>query len=114
MPVGRGRSAAQEARGAQVLVDVGQWMPKPPPEMRQFDRCEGVAWSSRGYHASGTEIVRPSARATVKESSPTSTFVMRSPGPGSEVVIPRLEKEDVVLLDQTLDPREFADRKYSR
>ena len=39
------------------------------PINRQCSRSAGVACDSRGYHASGTEIVRPSTRSTVSSVS---------------------------------------------
>ena len=35
----------------------GQWMPYPPPAMRQFFRCAAVALSNRVNQASGTVVL---------------------------------------------------------
>ena len=51
----------------------GQWIPWPPPINSQFSLSCWVAWSSLGYQANGTEIVRPSASSAVRVSSVTAT-----------------------------------------
>src|SRR5688572_2483706 len=78
-------------------------MPKPPPATRQFARCEGVAASRRGYHTSGTEIVRPSRRSTTRVSSVKRTLLTRSPGLTSEVRIPRLQQLGLALSHQSVN-----------
>jgi hypothetical protein len=39
----------------------GQWTPPPRPIRRYRSRSWRVPWARRGYHASGTTTVRPSA-----------------------------------------------------
>src|SRR5271165_3153711 len=48
-------------------------MPYPPPATFQLRRCWVVAWNSRGYQVSGTEMVRPSFKRTLSESSSKDT-----------------------------------------
>src|SRR5437762_10284607 len=55
----------------------GQWIPSPRPIRLHVERSSTVAWPRRGYHARGTEIVRPSLKSTVSVSSVVSTFVAR-------------------------------------
>jgi hypothetical protein len=54
-----------------------QCTPCPVPIVSKFWRCSGVAFDRRQDHASGTLIVRPSARWAVIRSSVTSTAVIR-------------------------------------
>src|SRR6266511_2901753 len=82
-------------------------MPKPPPATLQFARCVGVADSRRGYHTSGTEIVRPSRRSTTRASSVNDTLLTRSPGLTSEVLIPRLHQPGLVLRHQPQNSAQF-------
>lgn len=49
----------------------GQWIPSPSPIRRQWLRSSGVAWTRRGYQASGTETTRPSLISAVSASSVT-------------------------------------------
>ncbi len=56
----------------------GQWMPYPPPATFQLRRCSVVAWNNRGYQVSGTEMVRPSFRRTLSESSSKDTHATLS------------------------------------
>jgi hypothetical protein len=51
-----------------------QWMPTPRPIRRQRFRSDDDACDKRGYHASGTEMLRPSLRSTQSVSSETATF----------------------------------------
>jgi hypothetical protein len=51
----------------------GQWMPTPLPIRRHRLRSWRVPWTRRGYHASGTTTVRPSARSTASLSAVTLT-----------------------------------------
>src|SRR5439155_8626389 len=81
----------------------GQWMPKPPPAIRQFERCAGLAERRRGYQTSGTEMVRPSSRSTTSSSSVKRTSLTRSPGLTSEVLIPRLQQLRLLLDQQSLN-----------
>jgi hypothetical protein len=56
----------------------GQWMPYPPPATRKFLRWAGDALSNRGYHASGTVMVRPSRSDTLNVSFVNLTPANRS------------------------------------
>ncbi len=78
-------------------------MPNPPPVFRQLSLCADVALSSLGNHASGAEIVLPSARSTIKLSSEKRTAFTASPGLGSEEVIPRLQAFTVMDSHDSLD-----------
>src|SRR5262245_29819031 len=53
----------------------GQWIPWPPPINRQEVRSFAVPCTRRGYQASGTAMVRPSASSTDKVSAVTFTCV---------------------------------------
>src|SRR5689334_61866 len=79
----------------------GQWIPSPRPINRQWRRSVGVACTSRGYHARGTAIDRPSTRSTVSVSSLTITRAARA-GQCSigEVLIPRPQELRLVGADQ--------------
>src|SRR5437868_812565 len=55
----------------------GQWIPWPRPISRQCWRSAGVPASSRGYHARGTLIVRPSLISTVRASSVSVTVAIK-------------------------------------
>jgi len=57
----------------------GQWIPYPAPAIWKRLSCSGVACKSRGNHASGAQIVRPSASAAQTESCVHDTFTIRSP-----------------------------------
>lgn len=54
----------------------GQWTPSPWPIRRQLLRSLGVAWTKRGYQASGVEMTRPSLRSAMSVSSVTVTSCM--------------------------------------
>ena len=86
-------------------------MPNPPPQSSHFFRCSGEAWRRRGNQASGAEIVRPSANRAAMDSPSMITSTIRSPGLGSEVAMPSLQKISCVRSNQTLDPREFGRAK---
>jgi hypothetical protein len=79
----------------------GQWIPWPPPAISHRWRCSGVALNKRGYHAKGTEMVRPSMRLTVKRSSSTETAFTRSSVLGAEVAMPCLQELCLVGTNQT-------------
>ena len=86
----------------------GQWIPYPPPATFQFALCRGVAWSSRGYHASGTIIVRPSRRSTRSESLVHRTSLTRSPGCTSIFFIPPLKQFGLMSSQYSLDFAQFT------
>ena len=77
----------------------GQWIPWPAPISRQLRLSAGVACTSLGYQANGTEMVRPSERSAIRASSVTS----KSLASGNELVNLFFEHaEDFVI-------RELAD-----
>jgi len=77
--------------------------------IRHVARSSAVPWASRGYHASGTEIVRPSLRSTVSVSSVTTTFVAAGTAMSvSEEVIPSLQELFAMVPDDLFDPSDFS------
>src|SRR5258706_6168333 len=86
-------------------------MPYPAPETTKLLRCAGVAWSNRGYHASGVLNVRPSARSTVSVSSSIRTALIFSPALGSKVRIPCLHEALPMLHDDPFDHTQFVCRE---
>src|SRR5437762_13783742 len=87
-------------------------MPCPLPTSRQLERSREVACVSRGYQARGTEMLRPSARSTVRVSSVTLT----SSAPGIsistvEVRMPCLQEGETMLLDELLNPADLCAAK---
>jgi hypothetical protein len=72
---------------------------------RQRPRSSGVPCQSRGYHAKGTDNVRPSASETVKASSVTETS--RADGAWISIVeelIPIPQQYLLMVQDDLLDP----------
>src|ERR1700731_4177103 len=67
-------------------------MPYPAPAIFQFLRCSSVACSSFGYQARGTEMIRPSFRATESESAENVTFATRSSALNPKIPLPFLLK----------------------
>src|SRR6266550_628915 len=78
-------------------------MPKPAPAICQWLRCSGVAFRRRGYHASGTLTIRPSARSTTSNSSVRRTPTIRSAALGFEVFIPSSKQMFLMLDDKPFD-----------
>src|SRR5205085_12385526 len=79
-------------------------MPWPPAISRQDARSSALACARRGYHNTGTAMVRPSASSTVKVSSLTSTPVARAIRLlTAEELMPALQQVLLVLLDQFPD-----------
>jgi hypothetical protein len=71
---------------------------------RQLAHSAGVPFSKRGNQASGTVIVRPSARSTARESSVTLTFcAVTSLRSVSEILMPCLQQQTCVVRNQPLD-----------
>ena len=71
---------------------------------RQLAHSAGVPFSKRGNQASGTVIVRPSARSTARESSVTLTFsAATSLRSVSEIPMPCLRQQTCVVRNQLLD-----------
>ena len=76
----------------------GQWRCLPPAMICQVPRSSGVAWSSRGYQASGTAILRPSDSLACSVSSPNCSSV--APGTSKlvvEIAMPGLHRSVVKL-----------------
>jgi hypothetical protein len=77
-------------------------MPSPRAIRVQFSRSADVPWSSRGNHAKGTEILRPSESSTLKASSDAVTDVASGITVSlAEVVIPGLQQVLGVLVHET-------------
>ncbi len=75
---------------------------------RQLPRSFGVAQASLGYHAKGTESVRPSLSSTVKVSSFTVRFsIFGTCNSTAEVGIPRLHEVRTLFLDDSLNTTDF-------
>src|SRR5437588_9516931 len=90
----------------------GQWMPRPPPSSRQDSRSSAEACASRGYQASGAEMVRPSASSTDRVSSLTSTWVASASRVSTtKELIPALQQLLPMLLDQLTDSVESLFQK---
>src|SRR6266540_606870 len=72
--------------------------------MHQFFRWAAVALNKRGYQASGTVIVRPSRRPTLKVSCVNFTSVTRSSAVSAKMPMPSLQECRLMLSDQFLKP----------
>ena len=66
----------------------GQWMPCPAAQGSHVARSCGTSCLSRGYHSSGTAILRPSLRSTSSQSSVTRTSSTRLSGFTASVLMP--------------------------
>jgi hypothetical protein len=85
-------------------------MPSPSPMNRQFARSAWFPWARRGYHVTGTEIVRPSTRWTTSVSSVTDTCCARASQisiGGGEVLMPSSQKMLFLRNDQAFNLIEF-------
>src|SRR5271157_4538549 len=83
-------------------------MPSPLAIKRQLLRSSGVACKSLGYHATGTEIVRPSSSSTVILSSVTTTFLaVAGRISTAKVVIPLPQQMLSVLLNKSVQPSDL-------
>src|SRR5262245_32365219 len=79
-------------------------MPSPRAISCQLRRSAELAWSNRGYHAKGAEILRPSVNSTVKVSSVTATAVARGMVASvAEIAIPGLQQFRRVLVHEAGD-----------
>src|ERR1700681_4615416 len=80
-------------------------MPQPAPAMVQFRNDSGCASARLGYQASGTLIVRPSIKSTMRESSSMRTPLTRSSVETDKVLIPRLleaaQLDDDLITDRS-------------
>ena len=65
----RARTGAPPVPSAEVLVDIRPMDAVAAPATCQFLRGFRVALNKRGYHASGTVMVRPSRKPTLEVSS---------------------------------------------
>lgn len=89
-----------------------QWMPEPRPIRRQRFRSADDACDNRGYHASGTEMLRPSLKSTESVSSDTVTFCANGASNSTaEVLIPCLHQFDSVISHQRFNPCNLDARK---
>jgi hypothetical protein len=79
-------------------------MYSPSPMIRRSRRCSSVACKSLGYHASGTIIVRPSARWTISSSPIADTSMARGTCSTAEEVIPSLDEFYLMFDDEPFDP----------
>src|SRR5262245_9718120 len=75
----------------------------PSPSNSQCCRSAGDPCTRRGYHASGTIRLRPSARSTVNLSSVTVTCTMPGSVSSTKVVMPRLKESYLVLHHKSCD-----------
>jgi hypothetical protein len=84
-------------------------MPSPLAIKRQLLRSSVVACNSLGYHAIGTEIVRPSSSSTVTLSSVTTTFLaVVGRISTAKVVIPVPQQILSVLLNKSVQPSDLG------
>ena len=82
----------------------GQWMPRPLPISRQRFRSSVVPCESRGYHATGAEIARPSVSSTQSVSSLTRTCAAAGTCVSAvEEFIPAFQQVLLILYDKSLD-----------
>src|SRR5258706_14408666 len=72
-------------------------MPSPLPSISQRLRCAEEPVVRRGYHRTGTEMVRPSVRWTMSSSSVTRTSRARAMEVLTEVLMPYLQKTEPVV-----------------
>jgi len=92
----------------------GQWIPRPPPISRQEFRSSGAACKSRGYHAKGTTIVRPSVSSAERLSSVTLTSAASTSRASTlEELIPSLQELLSVLFDKLSNLIDFFARETS-
>jgi hypothetical protein len=83
----------------------GQWIPTPGPINSHRSRSRGEPWTSRGYHRSGTETVRPSRKSTTSARAVTrADFASAVSISGLEVLIPRLQQLSLVFTNEAFDP----------
>ena len=80
----------------------------PSPSNCQCCRSAGDPCTRRGYHASGTTRLRPSARSTVNLSSVTVTCTATGSVSSTKVVMPRLKKSCLVLHHKSRDPADLV------
>src|SRR5208337_4414978 len=79
--------------------------------MRQFFRWAAVALNKRGYQASGTVMVRPSRRATLRVSLVNFTSATRSSAASAKMPMPSLQECRFMFGDQFLNPPQLLGRE---
>src|SRR5713101_6415935 len=80
----------------------------PSPSNCQCCRSAGDPCTRRGYHASGTTRLRPSARSTVSLSCVTVTCTATGSVSSTKVVMPRLKESCLVLHNKPRDPADLV------
>ena len=75
-------------------------MPYPAPAIFQLFSCSCEACRSRGYHVSGTVMVRPSFNATLSESAVKLTPATLSSAFSAKIPIPRLNESTLICFHQ--------------
>jgi hypothetical protein len=84
-------------------------MPSPLPIRRQLLRSSGLPCKSRGYHARGAEMVRPSLRSIMRASSVTVTCCAVAIRISiAKEFIPPPQKAFSVFLYEPLYPIDFS------
>jgi len=86
------RSAAQKPFSAEVFVKFGPVDAVTAASDFPVHSCLGVAFSSVGYHISGTVIVRPSFSATLRLESVNETSAALSSAPSAKIPMPSLQE----------------------
>src|SRR3989442_14016828 len=79
--------------------------------MRQFFRWATVALNRRGYQASGTVMVRPSRRATLRVSLVNFTSLTRSSAASAKMPMPSLQECRFMFGEQFLKPPQLLRRE---
>src|SRR6185312_2495503 len=79
--------------------------------MRQLRRSFGVAFFSRGYQESGTEITRPSLSTTLTAPAVTFTAATRSSAASAEEPMPCLQQQLLILFHERFYLIQFAGTK---
>lgn len=89
----------------------GQWIPTPGPINSHCSRSRGEPWTSRGYHCSGTDTVRPSRSSTTSALAVTrADFASTVSIPRLEILIPRLQQLSLVFANEAFNSLEFVRR----
>src|SRR5215831_16502993 len=83
----------------------------PSPSNCQCCRSAGDPCTRRGYHASGTTRLRPSAKSTVNLSSVTVTCTATGSVSSTKVVMPRLKESCLVLHNKPHDTADLVSSK---
>jgi hypothetical protein len=104
----RRRSTAEKAFCAQVFINVRPVNSVSSSAHFQWDRRSAVAFGSRGYHASGTMNVLPSARSTASVSS--VTWTSRNPFPELRwgAFMPFLQRQAAIPCHYPVDSAKFS------